>query len=111
MRGTLHADSTRLHLAPFFAVSDATISEINPFIDDPEFTFESVDKASKACSGICLWVRAMHTYFNVAKGVEPKKAALAKAQETLDATMDALGVVKARLATVLVRAQHVYKLC
>jgi dynein heavy chain len=54
-------------------IPESVIGEIEPFIQDPEFTFEMVDKASKACSGICLWVRAMFTYYHVAKAVEPKK--------------------------------------
>jgi hypothetical protein len=33
------------------------IDEIAPFIADPEFEYERIDKASKACSGVCLWVR------------------------------------------------------
>ncbi|RYY37138.1 hypothetical protein EON62_01310, partial [archaeon] len=84
-------------------IPEAVIAELTPYIDDPEFTFEMVDKASKACSGICLWVRAMHTYYHVARGVEPKKRALAVAQEQLDRTMEALDVVKARLASVMAR--------
>jgi hypothetical protein len=46
-----------------------------------------VDKASKACSGICMWVRAMYKYYTVALQVEPKKKRLAEAQESLDRTM------------------------
>ena len=46
-----------------------------------------MDKASKACSGICMWVRAMYKYYTVALQVEPKKKRLAEAQESLDRTM------------------------
>ncbi len=49
--------------------------------------FQVVDKASKACSGICMWVRAMYKYYTVALQVEPKKKRLAEAQESLDRTM------------------------
>ncbi len=51
------------------------------------FVFQVVDKASKACSGICMWVRAMYKYYTVALQVEPKKKRLAEAQESLDRTM------------------------
>jgi dynein heavy chain, axonemal len=78
-------------------IPDSVIQEIDPLVKDPDFTFEQVDKASKACSGICLWVHAMYTYFFVAKNVEPKKAKLREAQESLDATMASLALVKARL--------------
>lgn len=82
-------------------IPEAVIAEVTPYVEDPEFTFENVDKSSKACSGICLWVRAMHTYYHVNKSVEPKKRALAVAQETLDRTMEQLEKVKARLGEVM----------
>ena len=53
-----------------------------------------VDKASKACSGICMWVRAMYKYYTVALQVEPKKKRLAEAQESLDRTMAALNAAQ-----------------
>jgi dynein heavy chain, axonemal len=82
-------------------IPESVITEVEPLVKDPEFTFEVVDKASKACSGICLWVHAMHTYYFVAKNVEPKKAKLREAQASLDATMEKLTAVKARLKEVL----------
>ena len=82
------------------SIPEAVIKEIEPMIQDPEFTFENVDKSSKACSGICLWVRAMHKYYYVAKNVEPKKAKLAAAQASLAETMAKLAVVQAQLKAV-----------
>ena len=94
------AQKTAPQAAFFFFSTIPSFLQIDPFMSDPDFTFDAVDKASKACSGICLWVRAMHTYYYVAKNVEPKKAALAAAQASLDATMSQLAAVKARLAEV-----------
>lgn len=31
-------------------IPDAVIDEVKPYVDDPEFVFDTVDKASKACS-------------------------------------------------------------
>ena len=45
-----------------------------------EFTPDAVAKVSKACTSICMWVRAMYIYHNVALGVAPKRAALKAAQ-------------------------------
>ena len=39
------------------SIPQNVIDEIAPFIADPEFEYERIDKASKACSGVCLWVR------------------------------------------------------
>jgi dynein heavy chain len=53
-------------------------------MDMPEFQPDVIERASKACSGVCMWVRAMYKYYGVAKAVEPKKASLAAAQQRLD---------------------------
>ncbi len=65
-----------------------------------------VDKASKACSGICMWVRAMYKYYTVALQVEPKKKRLAEAQESLDRTM--AGAARALVLQRWVHACGVY---
>jgi len=81
-------------------ISEKTIELINPYVEMPEFTPKEIEKASKACTAICMWVRAMHKYHNVAKAVEPKKKLLAEAQAELDATMDSLNGARARLKAV-----------
>ena len=50
------------------------------FIKNPEFTPERVKKASKAASGICVWVRAMVYYDQAMKELAPKKRKLATAE-------------------------------
>lgn len=55
-----------------------------------DFTPEAISKVSKACTSICMWARAMYVYHNVALSVAPKRAALAAAQDQLNATMEAL---------------------
>ena len=47
-------------------------------------------QVSKACTSICQWVRAMHTYYFVAKAVAPKREALRKAQAELEETQKVL---------------------
>lgn len=84
-------------------IPDRLIVDIEPFINMPEFEPDVIDRASKACSGICLWVRAMYKYHHVVKLVEPKKRKLAEAQETLDRTMGELNIAKKRLGDVLDR--------
>ena len=81
-------------------IKQRVISEIEPFMTMPEFTPEMVEKSSKACSGICIWVRAMFKYYHVALQVEPKKQRLAEAQAALDQTLAALHLAKERLVKV-----------
>jgi dynein heavy chain len=61
-----------------------------------EFTPEAVSKVSRACTSICMWVRAMHLYNTVALSVAPKRAALAAAQATLDKTLADLTAAQVR---------------
>lgn len=54
-------------------IPDNVISAIQPYMANDEFQPASIAKVSKACTSICQWVRAMHDYHFVAKGVEPKR--------------------------------------
>ena len=81
-------------------IPDKIIKQINPFMEDPNFEPKMIQKASKACTAICMWVRAMHMYHNVVLMVEPKKAQLAEAQASLEVTMGALATAQATLKEV-----------
>ena len=65
-----------------------------------DFDPAAIKKVSKACTSICMWARAMHTYYNVSLAIEPKRAALAEAQASLEVTMGELAEAKATLAGV-----------
>ena len=71
------------------AIKAPTIKKLKPYIDNPEFTPEKVKSVSSAACSLCMWVKAMYTYYHVARTVEPKKEALAKAQSEV-AQMQAL---------------------
>ena len=81
-------------------IPDKVIAQINPYIEMPDFTPAEIEKASKACTAICMWVRAMHKYNQVAKAVEPKKQQLAQAQAELAETMSSLNDAQQRLKAV-----------
>ena len=50
---------------------------------------------------MCMWVRAMHKYHEVATMVEPKKKLLAEAQASLDVTLGLLAEAQAKLKEVM----------
>lgn len=50
-------------------IPEHVIRRVEPYINAEEFTPEAVSKVSKACTSICMWVRAMHLYHTVALGV------------------------------------------
>ncbi|XP_054992649.1 dynein axonemal heavy chain 1 [Sorex araneus] len=81
-------------------IGEAVIKAIQPYIDNDEFQPAAIAKVSKACTSICQWVRAMHKYHFVAKAVEPKRQALAEAQEDLELTQKILEEAKTRLQEV-----------
>ena len=64
-------------------IPDSVIEKITPFIENDAFQPAAIQKVSKACTSICLWVRAMFKYNIVAKTVAPKRERLREAQEEL----------------------------
>uniref|UniRef100_A0AAY4DWD2 AAA+ ATPase domain-containing protein n=1 Tax=Denticeps clupeoides TaxID=299321 RepID=A0AAY4DWD2_9TELE len=66
------------------------LQKLQKYISNPEFVPEKVEKVSKACRSMCMWVRAMDLYSRVLKEVEPKRKALTTAQVELDVTMATL---------------------
>eukprot|EP00937_MAST-01D_sp_MAST-1D-sp2_P001492 g1492.t1 len=82
-------------------ISPKAIKKLNKFMTRDDFTPEAIEKVSSACKCMCLWVRAMHTYDRVAKGIAPKKAALADAEAKLAGVMAELKVKQDALQVVL----------
>ncbi|XP_055022499.1 LOW QUALITY PROTEIN: dynein axonemal heavy chain 6-like [Boleophthalmus pectinirostris] len=66
------------------------LQKLVKYVNNPDFIPEKVEKVSRACKSMCMWVRAMDLYSKVLKEVRPKREKLAKAQEELDVTMATL---------------------
>ncbi|KAL4693863.1 hypothetical protein H8959_013128 [Pygathrix nigripes] len=66
------------------------LAKLQKYINNPDFVPEKVEKVSKACKSMCIWVRAMDLYSRVVKVVEPKRQKLHAAQAELDITMATL---------------------
>lgn len=81
-------------------IPESIISTISPYIDRTDFDPTAIRKASVACEAICMWVRAMFKYYNVAKTVAPKREKLKQAEAELSATTENLKKTKARLKEV-----------
>jgi len=59
-----------------------------------------VKNASKACEGICKWVRALDIYDRVIKIVAPKKLKLAEAENELEVQLQTLNEKREELKKV-----------
>ncbi|KAF6103026.1 dynein axonemal heavy chain 6 [Phyllostomus discolor] len=76
------------------------LAKLQKYINNPDFVPEKVEKVSKACKSMCMWVRAMDLYSRVLKEVEPKRQKLHAAQAELDITMATLKEKRALLKKV-----------
>lgn len=70
-------------------VSPTIIRSLDAYVQLPDFSPDVIARQSRAPQGMCMWVRAIHTYDRVAKVVLPKKERLMKAEDNLkDATLE-----------------------
>ena len=58
--------------------------QVSPYLSDAEFEPERVYKASVAACGLCKWVRAMMSYYEVKLEVGPKIEALRAAEASVE---------------------------
>ena len=77
------------------------IRKVAKYVAKPEFEPKRIMKASKAAGGLCSWVKALVDYDAVIKVVNPKKAALARAEEDLAGVMAELKVKQDQLQGVI----------
>ncbi|DBA02677.1 TPA: hypothetical protein N0F65_010502 [Lagenidium giganteum] len=78
-----------------------TIRQLAKFMQDDEFTPETLSSISTAATSLCMWVRAMYTYDAVAKNIAPKKESLKQAESRLDEEQQKLSVKQAGLNEIL----------
>ena len=84
-------------------IPDKVIKAIQPIIDDPSFQPSKIQSVSSACTAMCQWTRAMHTYHYVALEVEPKRIALASASAELKEVEGKLSILQSGLKELMDR--------
>ncbi|KXJ13494.1 Dynein heavy chain 6, axonemal [Exaiptasia diaphana] len=94
-------------------ISEATLRKLKKYIDNPKFVVEAVEKVSKACKSMVMWVRAMDLFARVYRTVEPKRKRLEAAQAELDVVMstlkekqDSLAEVESKIAELQAAYDH-----
>merc|ERR1719354_1384339 len=81
-------------------ISANIIKKLKNYINSPDFVPEKIEKVSKACKSLCMWVRAMYTYSIVVKEVEPKREKLRQATLELNLVMASLKEKQDKLSDV-----------
>ncbi|KNC97013.1 uncharacterized protein SPPG_09508 [Spizellomyces punctatus DAOM BR117] len=81
-------------------IPESVSKKLKKYIENPNFTPEAVEKVSKACKSMSMWVIAMDLYSRVFKEVTPKRRRLEEAQAALDATRAKLAEKAAALQEV-----------
>jgi dynein heavy chain len=75
--------------------------KLQKYIKRDDFHPDKVQNVSKAATSLCCWVRAMDIYSRVAREIEPKKAKLKEAEDSLAEAMDKLSIKKKELKIIL----------
>jgi dynein heavy chain len=65
-------------------INDETCELLQPYLWQPDFSYERARSACGNVAGLCTWVRAMETYRRMSKYVAPKIEALDLAERRLD---------------------------
>jgi len=87
------------------AISDRTLRKLEKYVSDPEFQPKKIEEASGPAAVLCAWVIAIHSVGTVVRAINPKREALAIAQQNLreaqaklEAKQTQLRITEARVA-------------
>ena len=81
-------------------IPEMITKKLRKYVEMPGFNPEAVERVSKACKSMCMWVLAMELYSRVFKEVAPKRKRLEEAQQSLEVTRAKLAEKASALADV-----------
>jgi len=81
-------------------INGETCEFLLPYLYMADFTYEKAKSACGNVAGLCTWVRAMHTYYHIARFVAPKIEALREAEGKLRVANGKLAEKEKELAKV-----------
>ena len=79
-------------------IPESSLKAVRPYIDNPDFDPELIRSKSNAAAGLCSWAINIVKFYEVYCDVEPKRLALQKANDELQAAQDKLTIIKAKIA-------------
>eukprot|EP00516_Mucochytrium_quahogii_P000925 CAMPEP_0203746968 /NCGR_PEP_ID=MMETSP0098-20131031/2236_1 /ASSEMBLY_ACC=CAM_ASM_000208 /TAXON_ID=96639 /ORGANISM=" , Strain NY0313808BC1" /LENGTH=4160 /DNA_ID=CAMNT_0050635227 /DNA_START=190 /DNA_END=12669 /DNA_ORIENTATION=+ len=80
-----------------FRVPKCNWSNIRPLLQLEHFDPETIEKKNKAAGGVASWVCNIVNYHDTIVGVEPKRQALAEAEQKLQSATEVLDLVNAKV--------------
>ncbi|XP_052749829.1 dynein axonemal heavy chain 1-like isoform X2 [Galleria mellonella] len=83
------------------SITEDMTKKLKRFIQNPDYEPTKIQKVSKACMSLCMWVHAMYKFYHVNKAVAPKKEALQRATKELAAVEAMLANAKAKMRALL----------
>jgi len=92
-------------------IPPATLKKLKKYLDMEDFVPSAVEKVSKAAKSLCMWVRAMDVYSNIAKNVAPKRAKLKEMEDLLETAEAKLKQKADELAAVEARVEKLKQDC
>ncbi|KAJ0395717.1 hypothetical protein P43SY_006365 [Pythium insidiosum] len=78
-------------------VPEVNWKEVRPFLQLEHFNVEAIEKKNSAAAGLCAWVINIVAYYDAIVVVEPKKKALAEANEKLRLANEKLEEVQSKV--------------
>ena len=92
-------------------ISPKTVQKLQKYVTKPNFTEDAMKKVSIAATSLCLWVKAMVVYSQVAKEVEPKKQKVAEMNALLNEANAKLAEKQSQLDEVTKNVAALQKKC
>ncbi|KAM7536598.1 hypothetical protein Aperf_G00000086397 [Anoplocephala perfoliata] len=74
----------RLVEYPKDSISNSLLKKLQQYVENPDFVPAVIEKVSKACKSLCMWVRALEMYARAYRTVEPKRKRLEEANREMD---------------------------
>eukprot|EP00439_Symbiodinium_sp_Y106_P064710 s2832_g10.t1 len=101
MNDTKFLDNLKTYDKDALANNAKLTQKLQKYIKREDFVAEKVKSVSSAAMSLCMWVRAMDVYGRVSREIEPKKAKLKVAEDSLAAAEEKLAIKKAELKLVM----------
>ena len=79
-----------------FKSDSGKMKAMRAFVDDPDFSYEKINKSSKACGPLVQWASAQYKFASILGSIQPLRLEVASLQEAGRAAEEELATLTAR---------------